>query len=381
MALDLSEFRVIDDHCHPFDPKRETQGFEQYWTLAMCPLDPLDMKNTILYRLVLRELSKFLELGPRASEAEIIAKRNTIYKENPKTYLDILFRAAGIDTLMLDIGYPSEEFVGYSVDIDEFSSLLPISLARKIVRIEPIMFRLIKQELHFPEFAQAFNESLENEIKKHNAVALKTVIAYPTGLEVKRLDEAQVARHYYSYLVDKTDKLAEKGVRDFLVFQTLEACMRHDIPLQLHTGVGDSPIIDLRLSNPLHLFNILKDEHFSKAKIVIVHAGYPYTAEAGFLANTYPNVFIDLSEMNPFASIGLEPKLLELMEMTPLTKLFYGSDGYNIPELFWFSAIYFKKVLGRVLDKLIVDEVFEQDEAITVAKWILGENAKRVYRL
>ena len=41
----------------------------------------------------------------------------------------------------------------------------------------------------------------------------------------------------------------------------------------------------------------------------------------------------------------------------------------------------FKKVLGRVLDKLIVDNVFYEDEAITVAKWILGENAKRVYRL
>jgi predicted TIM-barrel fold metal-dependent hydrolase len=381
MALDLNEFRVIDDHCHPFDPARENQGFEQYWTLSMFPLDPIDMKNTLLYRLVLREMSKYYALGPRASEAEIIAKRNSLYKENPKSYLDTLFRAAGIDTLMLDIGYPAEEFTGYSVDIDEFSSLLPISLARKIVRIEPIMFRLIKQELHFPEFVQAFNESLENDIDKHKAVALKTVIAYPTGLDVQKQDDSQFARHYYSYLVDKNDKVAEKGVRDFLVFQGLEACLRHDIPLQLHTGVGDSPLIDLRLSNPLHLINIIKDEHFGKAKIVLVHAGYPYTAEAGYLANNYPNVFIDLSEMNPFASIGLEPKLLELMEMTPLTKLFYGSDGYNIPELFWFSAIYFKKVLGRVLDKLIDDDVFYQDEAITVAKWILGENAKRVYRL
>ena len=128
----------------------------------MFPLDPLDMKNTLLYRLVFREMGKFYELGPRASEEEIIAKRNSLYKENPKAYLETLFHAAGIDTLMLDIGYPAEEFVGYSVDIDEFSSLLPISLARKIVRIEPIMFRLIKQKLHFPEFAQAFNETLNN---------------------------------------------------------------------------------------------------------------------------------------------------------------------------------------------------------------------------
>jgi uncharacterized protein len=380
MKLDLSPYMIVDNHCHPFDPAREDKGFEQYWTLSMYPIEPLDMKNTLLYRLVLQELGRFLELGG-APEAEILEKRNSLYKGNPKAYLDTLFRAAKIDTLLLDIGYPAEEFTGYSVDIDQFMSLLPISMARLIVRIEPIIFRLLKLDLPFAEFVDKFTTTLDEDIHKHHAVALKTVIAYLTGIEIKKISKEEAAKAYDAYRADKTNKAAEKGMRDYLVLQTLEACIRYDIPLQLHTGVGDSPLIDVRLSNPLLLFGMISDEHYGKAKYVIVHSGYPHTCETGFLVNNYPNVWADVSEMNPFASIGIEPKLLELMEMAPMTKIMYGSDGYNIPELFWFSSLYLKKSLGRALDKLIENDTMDEAYARQVATWILSENAKRLYKL
>ncbi|MGD0612308.1 MAG: amidohydrolase family protein [Anaerolineales bacterium] len=381
MKLDLTNLKIVDDHCHPFDPKREDKGFEQYWTLSMLPIPPMDMKNTLLYRLVLKELGGFLELGPGATEDEILHKRNELYKGNPKGYLDRLFRAAHIDTLILDIGYPAEEFTGYSVDIDQFTSLLPGSMARIIVRIEPIIFRLLSQDLVFAEFVDKFNTTLDEDIRKHRAVALKTVIAYLTGLEIKKVSRDDAAKAYDAYRADKSNKAAEKGMRDYLVLQTLEACIRYDIPLQMHTGMGDSPLIDVRLSNPLLLFGMFSDEHYGKAKYVIVHAGYPYTGETGFLVNNYPNVWVDISEMNPFAGIGIEPKLLELMEMAPMTKIMYGSDGYNIPELFWFASVYLKKSLGRALDRLIENDTMDEAYARQVAAWILGENAKRLYRL
>jgi uncharacterized protein len=381
MRLDLTDIKIVDDHCHPFDPKREDKGFEQYWTLSMLPIGPLDMKNTLLYRLVLKELGHVLDLKPEATEEAILQKRNALYKADPKVYLDMLFRAANIDTLILDIGYPAEEFTGYSVDIDQFISLLPVSMARIIVRIEPIIFRLLKLDLPFGEFVDKFNTTLDEDIRKHRAVAIKSVIAYLSGLEINKTSLEDATKGYDIYRVDKSNKKAEKDLRDYLMLQTLEACIRYDIPLQLHTGVGDSPIIDVRLSNPLLLFNMFRDEHYGKAKYVLVHAGYPYTAETGFLVNNYPNVWADISEMNPFASIGIEPKLLELMEMAPLTKILYGSDGYNIPELFWFASVYLKKSLGRALDTLIENGTIDEQYALQVANWILSENSKRLYRL
>jgi uncharacterized protein len=381
MKLDLTNYSVIDDHCHPFDPSREGQGFEQYWTLSMLTIQPDHMKNVLLYRMVMKEMRKYLELGQDASEQEVLNKRNAIYEADRKTYLDRLFRAAKIEGLVLDIGFPAEEFVGYSVDVDKFSTLLPINTARIIVRIEPLIYRFVREELSFEEFVTKFNTTLDNDIRRYKAVALKSVIAYSTGLEVKITDESEAKKAYDVYKVDKSNKAAEKKFRDFMLLQTLEANIRYDIPIQLHTGMGDSPILDLRLSNPLLLFDLVTHEHYGKAKYAMIHAGYPYTAEVGFLANSYPNVWVDLSEMNPFAGIGIEPKLLELMDMAPMSKIMYGSDAYNIPELFWFSAINFKKVFERVLGKLIEDDVVDENYAKNIASMILSENAKNFYRL
>lgn len=52
---------------------------------------------------------------------------------------------------------------------------------------------------------------------------------------------------------------------------------------------GDKDL-DLRLSNPLHLRNLLEDSRFSKSQIVLLHASYPFCKEASYLASVYPQV-------------------------------------------------------------------------------------------
>lgn len=382
MNLDFYSLPVVDSHCHPFDPLQETQTFEQYWTLSTYPQRPADIQNTMLYQMVLRYMAQMMNLDLTTTESEILEKRNVLYRKDPNAFIDKLFRAAGIECLLLDIGYPTVENCGYSVDMDQFVALLPPSSnSRIIVRIESIMDRLFKENLSFPGYLERFNCTLDEEIRKHKAVAIKSVIAYHTGLGVEKIGYDATAKAFDAIRSDPDDREAEKIFRDFFIWQTIDACLRHDLPLQLHTGIGDSPQIDLRLSNPLLLYNIFSDNHYGKAKIVMVHCGYPYTEEAGFLINNYPNLYLDISEMVPFASIGVESKLLNILEMGPFTKILYGSDGYNIPELFWFSAIYFKKVLGYTLQKFIDKDIIDKKYAFQIANLILNGNAKQLYQL
>ncbi|MFW6118223.1 MAG: amidohydrolase family protein [Chloroflexota bacterium] len=381
MTIDLTGYEIVDSHCHPFLPEKETEGFEQYFTLSMLPMRTEDMKNTLLYRMMLKELARVLELGEEAKESKVLEKRYSLYRSNPREYIARLFSEARIESLILDIGYPSEEFTGYSIDMKEFLSILRGTKVNYIVRIEPMINRLLKQELRFSEFVNQFTGQLDAEIKKHKAVAVKSIIAYLTGLGVEKVTMEEARKGYDEYLAQKNDFKAEKLCRDYLFWLTLEICIKWDIPLQLHTGMGDSPVFDLRLSNPLSLYNIISDDYFQKSKIVLVHAGYPYVAEAGYLANNYPNVWVDISEVNPFASIGVEPKLLELMESAPLTKIMYGSDGFMIPEIFWFGGIFFKKVLSRVLGKLVNEEIISLDYAHWIARSILKDNAQSLYQL
>ena len=381
MDLDFTEFPVIDAHCHPFIPDRETESFEQYLTLSMIQIPKEDMRSTLLYKMVIAKLRSVLCMPTIYSDDEVIKCRTDLYKANRALYIGRLLSAANIDTLLVDIGFPSDEVSGYEIDLDWFRTLLGGLKTRTIVRMEPIVFRLLGLSLTFNEVESTFRSDLENDIKRHRAVAVKSSIAYETGLGVDLVTREDANRAFARLQSDSRNKRAEKMVRDYLFLIGLDVCIEHSLPVQLHTGIGDAPLLDLPLGNPLLLFPLLKHDRYGRATFVFVHAAYPFLAEAGFLANQYPGVWIDLSEMVPFVGSGVERSLRTLCEMCPLSKLVYGSDGYNIPELFWFSAVYFRECMSRVLRSLIEEGCIDAEFARQAGENILAGNARRLYRL
>ena len=67
--------------------------------------------------------------------------------------------------------------------------------------------------------------------------------------------------------------------------------------------------------------------------------------------------------------------------MAPTNKIMYGSDGFGIPEIFWFAAVQGKRAIGSALDELISDEWLTEREAWRIAESIFSANARRLYRL
>ena len=59
----------------------------------------------------------------------------------------------------------------------------------------------------------------------------------------------------------------------------------------------------------------------------------------------------------------------------------YGSDGAGDVDPIWFSAVNFKRVLGRVFDTLVERHVFTRSYGEKAARLILTENAERFYHL
>ena len=380
VKINLDDHYVVDNHYHAFAKSKETDAFENHWTVSELNVDKIDIRHTLLYRMVNRELKRFLNLPEDATMDEVVEKRNEAYGDEKK-YIDGLHRDAKIKTLLVDIGYPNKEFSGYDIDFDYFGALSPSTEIRKMVRIEPIIYNLLQKNLEYTEYTPSFKEAVYAQIEEHKAVALKTVIAYRTGLNIRENDEKAVERCYKRYLAEPADMEAQKVFRDKMFHLALEICLHLDIPLQIHTGMGDAPFLDLRKGNPLDLYGIISAKKYADAKIVLVHAGYPYIAETGHLANHYPNVWVDLSEMIPYAGICVEAKMLELLEMAPTTKIMYGSDNNKIPEIGWFTAVYFKKHFAKVLEKLIADEVIDEQYAYEMAEMILSKNAEKLYKL
>jgi predicted TIM-barrel fold metal-dependent hydrolase len=172
----------------------------------------------------------------------------------------------------------------------------------------------------------------------------------------------------------------EKILRDFLFHQTALKALEHDVAFQVHTGhtSHDQPWAN---ANPIEMTLFLNQPQMDQVRFVLVHGGYPFNTEAGYITSIYPQVFLDLSLMIPWSSIGVARRIEETLEFAPTSKVMYGSDGIMVPELFWISAHMARKALGKVLDGLMSDELLDVDEAKEVARDILYRTAERVYNV
>jgi len=383
----FSGLPVVDAHCHPFLPEKESKPFEAYLTLSDLPQRYEDLTSTMLYHLVMRELGRILNLK---GEAKIIEERQRRIKADPSTYINTLFDDAEIEALLVDSGYPFKELTGYEIDLGDFSDMIGREVY-EIFRLEVAVYGLLKGLVPFDEAVEDMRTQIKDAIKG-GVVALKSIIAYRTGLDYRAWDEGVARRSWgeMTRLVRRGKKpgdvLSERNDRNKSVYDTflmvgVEEAGRLDVPIQIHTGMGDSPSMDLRIANPAHLYGLLQDERTRGAKLVLTHGGYPYVEEAAFLTSAYPNVYLDLSETIPFTSVGMKNRLIGLLEMAPTTKIMYGSDGFNVPEIHWFAAVQTKRALTAVLGEFTEHGECSEEDALRIARGFLADNVRRLYRL
>lgn len=173
---------------------------------------------------------------------------------------------------------------------------------------------------------------------------------------------------------------AVKKLRDHLFCRALELSIEYNVPLQIHTGMGDYEV-NLTLCRPALLMDLLRFPAFRACQVLLVHSGYPYHAEAGYIANMLPRVYCDVSEDVPFAGGAARRIYAEVLEMAPLTKVVYGSDGFTVPETNYAGAKLSKAALAAALGDLIDAGMLSRREAKEAARLILAGNARRLYGL
>src|SRR5262249_43223001 len=133
-------------------------------------------------------------------------------------------------------------------------------------------------------------------------------------------------------------------------------------------------------ANPARLYPLLHSERFRANRVVLVHGGWPWIAEAAAMVAILPNVYLDVSEGALFGMPHARQRLMEALEACPYAKILYGADG-SVPEALGTGARRFKRVLGQVLEELMHDDFCPATEARRAAVMILHDNAMRLYQL
>ncbi len=151
------------------------------------------------------------------------------------------------------------------------------------------------------------------------------------------------------------------------------------LPLQLHTGFGD-PDADLRRCDPLLLRGFLQRTEPAGVPVMLLHC-YPYHRGAGYLAQAYPHVYLDVGLAINYTGARAAAVVAESLELAPFGKLLFSSDAWGPAELHYLGALLWRRATARVLGEWVADGDWSQADALRVAEMVGAGNARRVYRL
>jgi hypothetical protein len=392
MMIDTSALPVVDAHCHPFlnqgklNPEQFTDivsfgGITPEYMAAGDVTVDADLvgelqrikRDTLYFRSMLKQLAAFFDCPPVLES--VLEERNRAVEQGYTDYVRRLYEGCGLTTLVTDFGYPQPP-----ISIPRFVEDIPVDVI-PIYRIEPLIADLLESGCGWDEFRRRYEETIANALEYRTYRGLKSIIAYRTGLDISPLSRTSDQGLQALDAVRRgTGGQAMKKLRDHLLCRAMELCMEYDVPFQIHTGMGDHEV-DLVQCRPALLMDLLRFPVFRSCRVLLVHSGYPYHAEAGYLAHVLPRVYCDVSEGIPFAGNAARRILSEVLEMAPISKVVYGSDGYGAPEVSFVGAKLGKQALAGAMQDLVDVGMFTQDEAEQAARQILSENARRLYRM
>lgn len=313
------------------------------------------MPSALTYRRAVRELAAFFGCEP--TERAVYEHRVSL---DPDEYASALLRATGTERLLVDDGFPAP---GSGTSWTELGELAACD-ARPVMRIERVA-----EEALGGSFT-AFREHVRAEVataRSRGFVGLKTIAAYRTGLDIGPPDPAAAEESFAA----SGARLASKPLLELALWEALEANAADPLPVQVHTGFGDSDLF-LPRADPGYLKPLV--ERFPDTPFVLLHC-YPFVREAGWLAHVYANVFFDLSVTIPHVARPAET-VREALELAPVSKLLYASDAARTPELYYLAARWWREALAEVLT-----DALPAGEAEEAGRAILRENAVQLYAL
>jgi uncharacterized protein len=387
--VDLSGAEIVDNHCHGLVVgellKADPATFEARLTLTGQAYLTSNQDDPAVWRSIeslvadnafslisRRWLGKFL--GCPEDPVSLARARDTVMRADPVGYTRRLLADQNIVELVADEGYTH-----MPVDGAELERLAGIPVHR-VARIESFIDDLkARQDLEsLDEFAGALRQQLDQAAADPRTIALKSVIAYRTGLDIAEPARSEAASAFRRWrAAGWADSRADaKPVRDYLLHLAMEVIERHDIALHIHCGDGDPDVV-FGHARPQDLFGFLK--RYCRQPIVLMHAGHPWSEEAAYIAAILPHVYIDLSVLIPWASLDIESHLTRLIGMMPSSKLLYSSDQVYEPELFWLPARFARRALERALSAAADADYLTPAAAQAIGRGILAGNTRRVH--
>jgi uncharacterized protein len=217
--------------------------------------------------------------------------------------------------------------------------------------------------------------------RAEDVAGVKLSQSYRRALNFQARDVADARRVFAALLRGEhpgLDTPEGRVLEDYLVFAGCRAAAEAGLTIQFHLGLRAGNWGGLEGSTPAPIVALLRA--FPSARFDFSHAGYPYTHEAGVLAKTFPNVFLNLSWIQIVSPVGVRAALREWLRLVPYNKLIgYGDDVYY-PEMAYGHLVVARENVALVLAEMIAEGYITEETALDVAQALFYDNPRALYR-
>jgi len=368
---------LVDHHCHgvlaatgPVEPLlNEADGAAVADGMALDSLAGLALRKWC---------PPLLGLPAHAPAADYQARRDALgAPEVNRRFLS----ACGLAALCVDTGYAPAALVS-PAETAAFAG----AAAFEVVRLEEVAETLSLTGVTAAGFPDDYRTALAGRIASPvdgvPVVAVKSIAAYRVGLalEGRRPTDAEVTAAVARWLGGDRNPASPPRLADDVLHRFFIWCGADlGMPIQFHVGYGDRDI-DLHRCHPLLLTDLLRALEPTGAPVMLLH-NYPYHREAGYLAQVFPHVYVDLGLATHNVGSRAPQVLAEALELVPLRKFLFSSDAFGLAELYYLGALLFRQALSAFLRARLDADDMSYADAERITDLVAGENARRAYHV
>lgn len=376
----LDALGLVDHHCHGIVTSGlDRQGCESLLTEGEAwPGSDISLFDTPAGVAVRRYCAPVLGLPRHAPPEEYLARRAELGGREASRRL---LAAAGVSAVCVDTGYAADRLTG-PAELAELAARPGVrSAAYEVVRLESVAEAVVARGVEPDEYAAAVETAVRQAVDRPGVVAVKSVAAYRTGfaLDPARPAEEEVTRAAAAWLAGAGTDDGRRLADPVLVRHLLWTAVEVGLPLQLHTGFGDT---DLRLhrTDPALLTDWLH-RTAGTVPVMLLHC-WPHQRQAAYLAAVFEQVYLDVGlALHHVGPARAGAVLAEALEITPFRKLLYSSDAFGLAEFHHLGAVAFRRGLADLLQQHVDADDLSLPDALRIARWTGRDNALRVYRL
>lgn len=293
------------------------------------------------------------------------------YSEQPEHNTQLLRKRCGYDAIILDDyhkpgcdhgapglfrpAYRCDMFLcGWAPDVsDENGNCARIWFERRPATLD--------------EYTDEVEKAVDKAVRA-GCKALKIAIAYERTLEFGPDTRPGALK---AWQTGGKTAAQRKAFGDYMMFMLAHIAAVHDLPVQIHTGLGA-----LQGSRALGLRALI--ERNPATKFDLFHAGYPWCGDVLALAHNYPNAAVDLCWLPLISTARAVSFLQEALEVLPADKLLWGCDTWTAEESYG-ARMAMHHCLLEVLNQLIAEGTINHAYGVQLARGILYGNAQRLY--